>query len=79
MLADGGGRETLCSIFIERSSSPVVHELVAELHGIPEPEAAQLCVSGRTALAENIPLEEAVEIKRRCAEINVMARIVTHR
>ena len=33
---------------------------------------------GRTALAENIPLEEAVEIKRRCAEINVMARIITH-
>lgn len=66
----------LCSVFIERSSSPVVHELVAELHGIPESEASELCVSGSVALAENIPLFEAKDIKRRCAEINVFARIV---
>ncbi|MEI6235538.1 MAG: hypothetical protein WCT04_20990 [Planctomycetota bacterium] len=68
--------EALCSIFIERSSSPVVHELVAELHGIPETEAAQLCVAGSVALAENIPLFEARDIKLRCAAINVFARIV---
>ncbi len=68
--------EILCSVFIERSSSPVVHELVAELHGIPESEASEMCVSGSVALAENIPLFEAKDIKRRCGEINVFARIV---
>lgn len=66
----------LCSVFIERSSSPVVHELVAELHGIPESEAAEMCVAGSVALAENIPMFEANDIKRRCAAINVSARVV---
>jgi hypothetical protein len=66
----------LCSVYIERSSSPIVHELVAELHGIPESEAAEMCVGGSVALAENIPLFEANDIKLRCASINVAARIV---
>ncbi len=73
---DMEGEEILCSVFIERSSSPVVHELVAELHGIPEAEASEMCVSGSVALAENIPLFEAKDIKHRCAAINVFARIV---
>jgi hypothetical protein len=75
--SQSSGEEVLCSVYIERSSSPVVHALVAELHGIPESEAAEMCFAGRTALAENIPLVEAVDIKRRCAAINVNARIVT--
>lgn len=76
-LADDPDSESiLCSVFIERSSSPVVHELVAELHGIPEAEASEICVSGSVALAENIPLFEAKDIKRRCAAINVFARVI---
>ncbi len=76
-LADDPDSESiLCSVFIERSSSPVVHELVAELHGIPEFEASEMCVSGNVALAENIPLFEAKDIKRRCAAINVFARVI---
>ncbi|HLX60934.1 MAG TPA: hypothetical protein VKX17_06590 [Planctomycetota bacterium] len=73
---DPESEQIICSVFIERSSSPVVHELVAELHGIPEHEAAEMCVAGSVALAENIPLFEANDIKRRCAAINVSARII---
>jgi hypothetical protein len=73
---DSESESALCSVFIERSSSPVVHELVAELHGIPETEAAEMCVAGSVALAENIPMFEANDIKRRCAAINVSARVV---
>jgi hypothetical protein len=73
---DPESEQIICSVFIERSSSPVVHELVAELHGIPEHEAAEMCVAGSVALAENIPLFEANDIKRRCAAMNVSARIV---
>ena len=69
----------LCSVFIDRSSNPIVHELVAELHGIPETEASEMCVSGHVALAENIPLDAANDIKRRCAAINVNARIERHK
>lgn len=71
-------QQILCSVFIDRSSNPIVHELVAELHGIPEAEASEMCVSGLVALAENIPLDAASDIQRRCAEINVIARIERH-
>jgi len=71
--ADDDG--SLCSVFMGKSNNVRVHQVLAELHGIPVPEAGKLCQKALVAVAKDVTTEQAMEIKQRFAAVNVNVRI----
>ncbi|MBE7462898.1 MAG: hypothetical protein HS116_05315 [Planctomycetes bacterium] len=71
--------DSLCSIFISRTSKPEVHELVAEIQGITTEEAQRHCQKAVVPIVKNIPVAEADAIRQRFKEINVNPRVVVKR
>ena len=66
---------SVCSVFMGKTNNPRVHQTLAELHGVTVPEAARLCQKAIVAVAKDISMPEAREIKQRFAGLGVHVRV----
>jgi ribosomal protein L7/L12 len=73
--ADGG----LCTVSIGKTANPKVHQLVADLQGIPMAEAAKLCQKPFVTIAKDVTAAEAQNLKQQFAAVNTNVRINARR
>jgi hypothetical protein len=71
--------DAICSLFIGKTGNPRVHELIAEIQGIPVEEAEKLCRKFVVPIVKDIPVREAEPIRQRFLQLGMTPRLAIKR